>query len=134
MNLKLYLSSNFDIPINLMRQPSLLRLGHHFYIEFQRKVSSSGLQLHNIWRPSHVRPPQLAFSSYAACYRSKLKISRAFSSSPTSQRFKLQLGKTQQPEMAPEMTTLKGQPLDRAVIDSLLRRRFFYAPTADVYG
>jgi hypothetical protein len=129
MNLKLYLSSNFDIPINLMRQPSLLRFGHRFYIEFQRKVSSSGLQLHNIWRP-----PQLAFSSYAACYRSKLKISRAFSSSPTSQRFKLQLGKTQQPEMAPEMTTLKGQPLDRAVIDSLLRRRFFYAPTADIYG
>ncbi|KAI9706910.1 MAG: Glycine--tRNA ligase 1, mitochondrial [Bogoriella megaspora] len=36
--------------------------------------------------------------------------------------------------MAPEATTLKGQPLDRAAIESLLKRRFFYAPTADIYG
>jgi len=32
------------------------------------------------------------------------------------------------------MTTLKGQPLDRAAIESLLKRRFFYAPTAEIYG
>jgi glycyl-tRNA synthetase len=36
--------------------------------------------------------------------------------------------------MAPEMTTLKGQALDRAAVDSLLRRRFFFAPTAELYG
>jgi glycyl-tRNA synthetase len=36
--------------------------------------------------------------------------------------------------MAPEMTTLKGKPLDRQAVDSLLRRRFFYAPSADIYG
>ncbi|KAI1265211.1 glycyl-tRNA synthetase [Xylariaceae sp. FL1019] len=32
------------------------------------------------------------------------------------------------------MTTLKGQPLDRKAVESLLKRRFFYAPTADIYG
>jgi glycyl-tRNA synthetase len=36
--------------------------------------------------------------------------------------------------MAPEMTTLKGRAFDRAAVDTLLRRRFFYAPTADIYG
>jgi glycyl-tRNA synthetase len=36
--------------------------------------------------------------------------------------------------MAPEMTTRKGQPLDRNAVDGLLRRRFFYTPSADIYG
>jgi glycyl-tRNA synthetase len=31
-------------------------------------------------------------------------------------------------------TTLKGQPLDRAVLDSMLRRRGFYYPSFDIYG
>ncbi|MCJ1340781.1 Glycine--tRNA ligase 1, mitochondrial [Bachmanniomyces sp. S44760] len=31
-------------------------------------------------------------------------------------------------------TTLKGQPLDRAILDSLLRRRLFYTPSFEVYG
>jgi len=29
-------------------------------------------------------------------------------------------------------TTLKGQPLDRAVLDSMLRRRVFYTPSFEV--
>ncbi|KAL9619544.1 MAG: hypothetical protein Q9160_005820 [Pyrenula sp. 1 TL-2023] len=32
------------------------------------------------------------------------------------------------------MTTLKGRQLDRSALDSLMRRRFFYTPTADIYG
>jgi glycyl-tRNA synthetase len=36
--------------------------------------------------------------------------------------------------MAPEMTTLKGRPLDRPALESILKRRFFYAPTAEIYG
>lgn len=31
-------------------------------------------------------------------------------------------------------TTLKGQPLDRPQLDSLLRRRMFYTPSFEVYG
>lgn len=30
--------------------------------------------------------------------------------------------------------TMKGQPLDRATLDSLLRRRMFYTPSFDLYG
>ncbi|KAI0967268.1 hypothetical protein F4678DRAFT_446073 [Xylaria arbuscula] len=36
--------------------------------------------------------------------------------------------------MASTMTTLKGQPLDRASVDGLLRRRMFYTPSFDIYG
>jgi len=31
-------------------------------------------------------------------------------------------------------TTLKGQPLDRTILDSLLRRRMFYTPSFEAYG
>ncbi|KAH8794654.1 hypothetical protein BGZ57DRAFT_920962 [Hyaloscypha finlandica] len=31
-------------------------------------------------------------------------------------------------------TTLKGQPFDRPVLDSMLRRRMFYSPSFEVYG
>jgi hypothetical protein len=30
--------------------------------------------------------------------------------------------------------TLKGQPFDRQVLDSMLRRRMFYTPSFEVYG
>lgn len=33
-----------------------------------------------------------------------------------------------------DATTLKGQPLDRAVLDSMLRRRMFYTPSFEIYG
>ncbi|KAF1971846.1 glycyl-tRNA synthetase-like protein [Bimuria novae-zelandiae CBS 107.79] len=36
--------------------------------------------------------------------------------------------------MAPEMTTLKGKPFDRASLESLMRRRMFYTPSFDIYG
>lgn len=32
------------------------------------------------------------------------------------------------------MTTLKGQPLDRAALDRMLRRRMFYTPSFEIYG
>lgn len=31
-------------------------------------------------------------------------------------------------------TTLKGQPLDRQVLDSMLRRRMFYTPSFEIYN
>lgn len=36
--------------------------------------------------------------------------------------------------MAPSATTLKGQPLDRPVLESMLRRRMFYTPSFEIYG
>jgi glycyl-tRNA synthetase len=34
--------------------------------------------------------------------------------------------------MTTTATTLKGQPLDRTVLDGLLRRRMFYTPSFEV--
>ncbi|CAK7275350.1 Glycine--tRNA ligase 1, mitochondrial [Sporothrix epigloea] len=36
--------------------------------------------------------------------------------------------------MTTTATTLKGQPLDKAVMDSMLRRRLFYTPSFEIYG
>ncbi|KAL9110166.1 MAG: hypothetical protein Q9227_005226 [Pyrenula ochraceoflavens] len=55
-------------------------------------------------------------------------------SSTKNQRVKLQLSEILQKDMAPEMTTLNGRQLDRAAVDNVLRRRFFFAPTAEIYG
>jgi glycyl-tRNA synthetase len=101
-----------------MRQPSLLGSSHRFCIKFQSKASATSSTVPGVWRATDTVP----------------HLSRAFSSSPSSQRFKLQLSKPQQSAMAPEMTTLKGRPLDRGSLESILKRRFFYAPTAEIYG
>lgn len=36
--------------------------------------------------------------------------------------------------MTTTATTLKGQPLDKAALESLLRRRLFYTPSFEIYG
>ncbi|KAH8673705.1 glycyl-tRNA synthetase [Xylariales sp. PMI_506] len=36
--------------------------------------------------------------------------------------------------MTTSATTLKGQPLDRPALDSMLRRRLFYTPAFEIYG
>ncbi|CAF3465042.1 unnamed protein product [Fusarium graminearum] len=36
--------------------------------------------------------------------------------------------------MTSSATTLKGQPLDKAVLESILRRRMFYTPSFEIYG
>ncbi|KAH6610350.1 hypothetical protein Trco_000370 [Trichoderma cornu-damae] len=36
--------------------------------------------------------------------------------------------------MSSSATTLKGQPLDKAVLDAMLRRRMFYTPSFEIYG
>ncbi|KAI0479975.1 glycyl-tRNA synthetase [Xylaria cf. heliscus] len=36
--------------------------------------------------------------------------------------------------MTTTATTLKGQPLDRATLDAMLRRRMFYTPSFEIYG
>ncbi|KAM3510521.1 hypothetical protein MY11210_005821 [Beauveria gryllotalpidicola] len=36
--------------------------------------------------------------------------------------------------MTSQATTLKGQPLDKPVLDAILRRRMFYTPSFEIYG
>ncbi|KAI1176763.1 hypothetical protein F4777DRAFT_545069 [Nemania sp. FL0916] len=45
-------------------------------------------------------------------------------------------GRLARPEgkMTTTMTTLMGEPLDRAAVDGLLRRRMFYTPSFEIYG
>lgn len=53
----------------------------------------------------------------------------------TAQNHKYQTPKFKQPQ-DPVMstTTMKGQPFDRQVLDSMLRRRMFYTPSFEIYG
>lgn len=113
--------TNLDVktPSKLMPRSSLLRFGLNFSIAVHCTASGGSQQLRSVASRSYAQPLRL----------------RAFSSSPVSHKFKLQLSKRQQqPTMAPGMTTLKGQPLDRSALESLMKRRFFYAPTAEIYG
>jgi glycyl-tRNA synthetase len=56
--------------------------------------------------------------------------SRDFQTSPTVARATLQV---REPKMS-SSTTKTGQPLDRGVLDGLLRRRLFYTPSFEIYG
>ena len=58
---------------------------------------------------------------------------RPFSTTTPLPRF----GVPKQPnnnKMTTEATTLKGQPLDKAALESMLRRRMFYTPSFEIYG
>jgi hypothetical protein len=53
----------------------------------------------------------------------------------TAKNGKYQPPKFQSPkEPSMSTTTLKGQPLDRPSMDSMLRRRMFYTPSFEIYG
>src|SRR5450432_3838683 len=52
----------------------------------------------------------------------------------TAQLNKYQTPKSREPPAMTSVTTLKGQPLDRPTLDSLLRRRMFYTPSFEAYG
>ncbi|KAK4196737.1 putative glycyl-tRNA synthetase [Triangularia verruculosa] len=57
--------------------------------------------------------------------------------SPSAPRLRFQIPQTnkKKPEkMSTDATTLKGQPLDRAALESMLRRRLFYTPSFEIYG
>lgn len=57
---------------------------------------------------------------------------RSFTATTQNKRFELPQFKTPPPIMT--TTTLKGQPLDRPALDSMLRRRMFYTPSFEIYG
>ena len=55
----------------------------------------------------------------------------AFHTTPIALRVQVLLP---QANMAHDATTKTGQPLDRQILDSLLRRRLFYTPSFEIYG
>lgn len=56
-------------------------------------------------------------------------------SAPRSYAFqKYTTSKKKQPKMTTTATTLKGEPLDKAALDAMLRRRMFYTPSFEIYG
>src|SRR5277367_3625286 len=59
-------------------------------------------------------------------------LSRSFTTSAAVYRYQVRKLKSA-PAMA-TAKTLKGQPLDRPTLDSLLRRRMFYTPSFESYG
>jgi glycyl-tRNA synthetase len=59
-------------------------------------------------------------------------LSRSFTT--TVQVCRYQIPKSRSPPAMATTTTLKGQPLDRPTLDSLLRRRMFYTPSFEAYG
>lgn len=69
-------------------------------------------------------PLQKPFQRHAA---------RSFTATAQVQKYQVPKFQNQrEPTMA--TTTLKGQPFDRPVLDSMLRRRMFYTPSFEVYG
>ncbi|KAH6963849.1 hypothetical protein DER45DRAFT_554545 [Fusarium avenaceum] len=61
--------------------------------------------------------------------------SRLFATSRPLNAFQLQKSqKRNKIAMTSSATTLKGQPLDKAILESILRRRMFYTPSFEIYG
>lgn len=61
--------------------------------------------------------------------------SRCFSSSSHLHKALVQRPKNHKlSKMSSTATTLKGQPLDKAILDAMLRRRMFYTPSFEIYG
>lgn len=52
----------------------------------------------------------------------------------TTPHHKYQIPKQKKDNRMSTTTTLKGQPLDRQVLDSMLRRRMFYTPSFEIYN
>ncbi|CAG2000308.1 unnamed protein product [Fusarium graminearum] len=72
-------------------------------------------------------------SRFTAC--AKPPRTRTFAISRPLNAFKLQKSqKRTKDTMTSSATTLKGQPLDKAVLESILRRRMFYTPSFEIYG
>ncbi|KAI8720818.1 Glycine--tRNA ligase [Fusarium sp. LHS14.1] len=81
--------------------------------------------------------PRFRFTAYA-CARPPprtLAPRRTFATSRPLNAFQIQKSQKRKPvTMTSTATTLKGQPLDKAVLESILRRRMFYTPSFEIYG
>lgn len=83
-------------------------------------------------------PSRLKFIALSACARSSLATCRRnFAvARPLGAPQPLKAPHRSNPAaaMASTATTLKGQPLDKPVLDAMLRRRMFYTPSFEIYG
>ncbi|KAH6850062.1 hypothetical protein B0I37DRAFT_370607 [Chaetomium sp. MPI-CAGE-AT-0009] len=81
------------------------------------------LNSHKVTAPRVFRFPVRSFTAFAP-------------SAPRSYAFKKYTPPKNKkpPSMTTTATTLKGQPLDKAALESLLRRRLFYTPSFEIYG
>ncbi|KAI0383044.1 glycyl-tRNA synthetase [Hypomontagnella monticulosa] len=88
---------------------------------------------------SSLRPFTRLYPSCNINNRVKLSIASSYlrtsttSTNLASSSRKIRANSTK-PTMTTLATTLKGQPLDRSTLDSLLRRRMFYTPSFEIYG
>ncbi|WZH44811.1 Diadenosine tetraphosphate synthetase [Fusarium acuminatum] len=78
--------------------------------------------------------PRFRFTACAKPPRTVVD-SRTFATSRPLNAFQLQKSqKRNKNVMTSSATTLKGQPLDKAILESILRRRMFYTPSFEIYG
>lgn len=67
--------------------------------------------------------------------RSPSSSPRHFVTTPSFNAFQIQKSNKKKTNiMTTQATTLKGQPLDKPVLESMLRRRMFYTPSFEIYG
>ncbi|KAL8349683.1 hypothetical protein RB598_005177 [Gaeumannomyces tritici] len=115
-----------------------------------RRLSSAPLPTLGLIHPSRVGARTIR-TAVAPHWRSlvltplappSLQTRRAFHSDPRLQKKYIHTPptkNTRRPKqekfnMAPPATTLKGEPLDRPALDTMLRRRMFYTPSYEIYG
>ncbi len=67
-------------------------------------------------------------------YTPRSTSTRSFRATAQNNKYQPPKFQTKQPPTMATATTLKGQPLDRPVLDSMLRRRMFYTPSFEIYG
>ena len=86
-----------------------------------------------IFRPSIFSPLVGKVARFRQVAAPRVCSIRSFTSTTLHYRFQV-LKSTKKPSMTATATTLKGQPLDKAALESLLRRRMFYTPSFEIYG
>ena len=85
-----------------------------------------------------LRPPLSSRPTFSrATTLSPATASRLFSCTRQRDRYQVptsRKGHNASSKMTSTATTLKGQPLDKAILESMLRRRMFYTPSFEIYG
>lgn len=98
--------------------------------------------LFNLRISSHfrLRPPLLSFSATllrrTATPLATATATRLLSSTRQLDRYQVPVSRKghSASKMSSTATTLNGQPLDKAILESMLRRRMFYTPSFEIYG
>ncbi len=99
----------------------------------QHRGDSRERLMHLNW--SSVSGKRLPVLPLVSFYSSNLPCQRAFTTVRPRQKAQFPTRQHQQPNMTTTATTLKGQPLNKAALDALLRRRLLYTPSFEVcYG